>query len=109
MLDAVPVGASRVDVDAMRQDEALALVAHGLSDGFDGGLRDLAARLGEWPLLLKLANAALRDRVWGGQSLSAALAYVNHALDRRGLTSTRAIRPHATWPSPRPSSSASSR
>ena len=86
VLDAVPTGASRVDVDAMRQDEALALVAHGLTDGFDPGLRDLAARLGEWPLLLKLANAALRDRVHGGQSLSAALAYLNRALDRRGLT-----------------------
>ena len=85
VLDAVPVGASRVDVDAMREDEALTLVAHGLADGFESGLRSLAARLGEWPLLLKLANAALRDRVQGGQSLSAALAYINKALDRRGL------------------------
>ena len=38
VVDAVPVGASRVDVDAMRQDEALALVGHGLADGFDAGL-----------------------------------------------------------------------
>ena len=86
-IDAVPAGASRVDVDAMRQDEALALVGHGLADGFDARLRDLAARLGEWPLLLKLANAALRDRVQsGGQALPAALAFINKALDRRGLT-----------------------
>src|SRR6185295_698636 len=40
-----------------------------------------------WPLLLKLANAALRDRVDNaGQPLAAALAYINKALDRRGLT-----------------------
>jgi hypothetical protein len=44
-------------------------------------------RLGEWPLLLKLANAAMRDRVHSGaQTLSTALVYVNKALDRRGLT-----------------------
>jgi WD40 repeat protein len=86
VLDAVPADAGRVDVDAMRQDEALALVGHGLADGFAPGLRALGSRLGEWPLLLKLANAALRDRVRSGQTLDAALAYVNHALDRRGLT-----------------------
>ena len=87
VIDTVPVGASRVDVDAMRQDEAHALVGYGLADPLDAGLRDLAARLGEWPLLLKLANAALRDRVDnGGQSLAAALVYINKALDRRGLT-----------------------
>jgi WD40 repeat protein len=87
VVDAVPVGANRVDVDAMRQEEALALVGYGLADGFDAGLCDLAARLGEWPLLLKLANGALRDRVHsGGQSLTAALVYINKALDRRGLT-----------------------
>jgi WD40 repeat protein len=87
MLDTLPVDASRVDVDAMRQDEAVALVGYGLPDGFGADLRRLAARLGEWPLLLKLANAALRDRVQtSGQSVVAALTYINKALDKRGFT-----------------------
>jgi hypothetical protein len=49
-------------------------------------LRALVARLGEWALLLKLANAVLRDRVVHGQALVNALTYINKALDRRGLT-----------------------
>src|SRR5262245_6286862 len=87
ILDVVPSGASRVDVDAMRQDEAVALVGHGLPDGSEPALRGLAARLGEWPLLLKLANGMLHDRVHQGrQTLAGALGYINNALDRRGLT-----------------------
>jgi hypothetical protein len=45
----------------------------------------LAGRLGEWALLLKLANGVLRERTGGGQSLSDALAYLTKALDKRGL------------------------
>jgi hypothetical protein len=62
LLDAIPSRASRVDVDAMRQEEAVALLGHGLPVGCDADFRNLAARLGEWPLLLKLANAALTGR-----------------------------------------------
>jgi WD40 repeat protein len=87
MLDALPANSSRVDVDAMQQDEAVALVGFGLPDGFESGLRRLAGRLGEWPLLLRLANAALRDRVQASrQDVTAALAYINKALDKRGFT-----------------------
>lgn len=87
VLDALPANASRVDVDAMRADEATALVGYGLPQGFEADLRDLAARLGEWPLLLTLVNAALRERVHViGQDLPAAIAYVHKALDRRGFT-----------------------
>jgi WD40 repeat protein len=87
MLDALPPDASRVDVDAMQQSEAVALLGYGLPPGFERDLQQLAGRLGEWPLLLKLANAALRDRVQtSGQSPAAALAYVNRALDKRGFT-----------------------
>src|SRR5205807_1736616 len=49
-------------------------------------MRALVARLGEWALLLKLANGVLRDRVGRGEALANALAYLNKALDRRGLT-----------------------
>jgi WD40 repeat protein len=86
IVDTLPSGTTRIDVDAMRQDEAAALVGHGLPSGFDQPLRALAARLGEWPLLLKLANAALQDRVRSAQPVPDALSYLNKALDKRGLT-----------------------
>ena len=47
-------------------------------------LRALARRLGEWPLLLKLAASQLRERLDRGDSFEGALAYVNVALQRRG-------------------------
>ncbi|MET0648420.1 MAG: NB-ARC domain-containing protein [Pyrinomonadaceae bacterium] len=85
--DALPRRAVRVEVDAMRQGEAVALLGAGLPAGGEADLRRLAARLGEWPLLLKLAGGALRDRVTGaGQPLADAIDYANKALDRRGLT-----------------------
>lgn len=85
--DVLPLGTQRVDVDAMRADEAVALLVHGLPAAGGAEWVALAARLGEWPMLLKLVNATLRERVLGnGQSLAAALAYVNKALDKRGLT-----------------------
>ncbi len=87
IVDTLPVGTLRVDVDAMRRDEAAALVGSGLPAGQESALLALAMRLGEWPLLLKLVNGALRERVQaGGQPLAAALAFVNKALDKRGLT-----------------------
>lgn len=87
MLDTLPANASRVDVDAMQRQEAVSLLRYGLPAGCDDDLQQLAARLGEWPLLLKLANAALRDRAQANrQDLAGALSYVNRALDRRGFT-----------------------
>jgi len=85
--DTLPAAAQRIDVDAMRAAEARDLLRHGLPDEEGKAIEDLAERLGEWPLLLKLANAALRRRVDGmHQPLAAALAWVDEALDRRGLT-----------------------
>jgi WD40 repeat protein len=85
--DVLPMHTHEVLVDAMRSDEALALI----SASFDTvitlrqELEVLAQRLGEWPLLLKLANGVLYERVRIGQTLGDALAYVRTALDRRGL------------------------
>ncbi|HEU4937327.1 MAG TPA: TIR domain-containing protein [Vicinamibacterales bacterium] len=87
LMDVLPADAQRVDVDAMQPSEATALLGYGLPSGCEDLLQPLAARLGEWPLLLTLLNAALRDRVAAGrQPLSAAIAYVNKALTKRGLT-----------------------
>ncbi|MEJ8826497.1 TIR domain-containing protein [Variovorax humicola] len=87
MTDAVPVEAIRIEVDAMRADEAVALLGHGLPSGSEAALRALAQRLGEWPLLLKIVNATLRELILQQRKATAeALAYVNKALDRRGVT-----------------------
>ena len=87
----LPANAQSLMVDAMQPDEAVALLSFGLQTGAITApdmqaLRALAKRLGEWALLLKLANGVLRDRVGRGEALVNALAYLNKALDRRGLT-----------------------
>ncbi|NNJ12060.1 CHAT domain-containing protein [Chloroflexales bacterium ZM16-3] len=86
--DTLPPQAREIAVDAMRAAEALALIGSGVdqAEAQQEALGQLAARLGEWPLLLRLTNGALRDRiVRQQQSLANALAYMNTALDRRGL------------------------
>ncbi len=89
--DVLPANAQSQVVDAMQPGEAVQLLSFGLqTDAFTAtdmqALRALVARLGEWALLLKLANGVLRDRVDRGEALANALAYLNKALDRRGLT-----------------------
>jgi hypothetical protein len=89
--DVLPVNAQSLVVDAMQPNEAVRLLSFGLQTEAltateQQALRALVARLGEWALLLKLANAVLRDRVGRGEALINALAYLNKALDRRGLT-----------------------
>src|SRR5260370_4021302 len=88
--DVLPANAQSLVVDAMKTDEAVQLLSFGLQTAaFTAvamqALRALVARLGEWALLLKLANGVLRDRVGRGEALVNALAYLNKALDRRGL------------------------
>ena len=88
----LPPDAQRISVDAMQQQEAVQLLRAGVdgvppSASENEALQKLAARLGEWPLLLKLANGVLRKQVLRNkQTLQDALAYVNQALDEHGLT-----------------------
>jgi WD40 repeat protein len=89
--DVLPANAQGLMVDAMYPDEAVQLLSYGLpivaiTATEQQALRALVARLGEWALLLKLANGVLRDRVGRGEALANALAYLNKALDKRGLT-----------------------
>jgi WD40 repeat protein len=89
--DVLPANAQSLVVDAMQPGEAVQLLSSGLqTEAFTAtdmqALRTLVARLGEWALLLKLANGVLRDRVGRGEALANALTYLNKALDRRGLT-----------------------
>jgi WD40 repeat protein len=85
-LDILPPGARRVDLESMRRDEAVALLAFELPEGCRPELQELAARLGEWPLLLSLVNGVLRYRVDHGQPLHEALAYARADLEENGLT-----------------------
>ena len=94
--NALPSQARQVPVDAMHKNEAIDLLSYDLPDFETNAINDLASRLGEWPLLLKIANGVLRTRVNNtGQSLIEALLYVNKALDRRGLTAFDARNPES--------------
>ena len=90
-LDTLPASATKVPVDAMRQNEAMAVLTAGLSHPslqdatLSRELTALASRLGEWPLLLRLVNSALRNRINIGQSLPDAMIWINTALDEGGL------------------------
>lgn len=83
---AAPPGAKILQVGPMQQSEAQALLGNQLPPENPAQLQQLAARLGEWPLLLKLTNGTLRERLRASASLAEAVAYVNDALDKHGLT-----------------------
>jgi len=83
--DTLPAATRTVSVDAMRREEALQLLSTGLPKDQRAELEKLAARLGEWPVLLKLANSLLREKVTNKQPLSEALVYVVKALEKHGL------------------------
>ena len=97
--EVLPVHTQSIPVDAMRQKEAVQLLTAGLDGLAPSSASDrlalgkLAARLGEWPLLLKLANGRLRGQMSGGKPLSDALVYLNRALDKHGLVAFDAENP----------------
>ncbi|HYU72464.1 MAG TPA: NB-ARC domain-containing protein, partial [Ktedonobacteraceae bacterium] len=86
----IPSHAVNIPVDAMHQSEAIQLLQTGL--GGEGNIQqlerifqDLSAQLGEWPLLLSLANGMLRQRVHQHEPLRAALDYLQRAYRKRGV------------------------
>nr|QNO54145.1 hypothetical protein CKCBCIOL_00002 [Methanosarcinales archaeon ANME-1 ERB7] len=82
----LPESAARIPVDAMQKDEAVELLKTGLPPADGEALQKLVADLGEWPLLLKLVNSALREHVSLSLDINQALAYVNEDLSELGLT-----------------------
>lgn len=79
----LPDECGKVDVDAMRTEEAAELLGKGLPAA---DFADLASRLGEWPLLLKLVNGVLLRRTRDSkQPIEDAMRYVRSGLDRKGL------------------------
>ena len=86
----LPDDAVRQPVDNMRRGEARELIGGGLPKGqvrANGtALAALVDRLGEWALILKLANGFLRDRVSKNRILDGAVADLNNRLDKRGFS-----------------------
>ena len=86
----LPAEALRQKVDVMEGSEALSLLSCGLDHDQAtrerASLQALAARLGEWPLLLKFVNGFLRNRVSDGEPLPVAIVGANRRLDAKGLT-----------------------
>jgi WD40 repeat protein len=83
----VAADAQRVDVDTMSPEESVSLLIKRLDRAPTdlGPFCILARRLGWWPLLLELTGSALRLRRARGDTLEGALAYINRALDRKGV------------------------
>jgi hypothetical protein len=79
--------AARVDVAEMSEREAVSLLTNRLPQppADLGPFRKLAARLGEWPLLLELVGASIGQRLQRGDAITGALTYVEQVLERRGL------------------------
>lgn len=83
----LPVDRTAIEVDAMTSSEAVALLGAGLPGESSAKLAALAARLGEWPLLLTIVNGQLRKLVTeDGLPSAEALREVGEALDAEGLT-----------------------
>lgn len=85
--ETLPRHTLRINVDAMQLNEAVALLGMDLPSGQKGRLGQLAIRLGEWPLLLKLVNKFLYNLVREmGLDLEAALDEAESMLTNLGLT-----------------------
>jgi WD40 repeat protein len=74
-------------VRAMSMTEAVQMLNTGLKGKPEQApvFERLGKRLGAWPILLKLANGTIRQRVARGDSVIAALDFLNRALDKRGI------------------------
>jgi WD40 repeat protein len=78
----------RIEVDQMTRAEAvqLLLARAGVTTTAIDPFRTVVARLGEWPLAIKLAGSAMRQRIGRGDTTERALDYVVRALEKRGIT-----------------------
>jgi hypothetical protein len=87
---AVQTQAQATAVDRMKADEAVQMLGAGISpvpsQDQKSALRAIATRLGHWPLLLELANAALRRQIVLGDTLDSGLEHLRNAYKRKGAT-----------------------
>jgi hypothetical protein len=77
---------TRIRVDAMESSKAVELLGTKISSDGDSQLASLSARLGKWPLLLKIVNRQLRERTAGGVSLEEAIREIEEGLEEEGVT-----------------------
>jgi WD40 repeat protein len=91
------VGATRTVVDKMTVDQAVEMLTARIHYSPDDltSLKDLVERLGEWPLLLKLAGSQLKERMERGDSLNGALAYIGRAMEKMGVVAFDRANPKA--------------
>ena len=83
----LPSNSKPIEVDAMVSNEAVSLLKSGLPNGQQRDLQSLAARLGEWPLLLKLVNRQLQELVkQDGFTLQEALQNTEKSLSAKGFS-----------------------
>ncbi|HEX4966830.1 MAG TPA: TIR domain-containing protein [Thermoanaerobaculia bacterium] len=84
---ALPTATYAVVVDALELPRAVELLGQGLSPLPQMSvLARLAGRLGEWPILLKLVNAQLREEYRNGVAAEEAFRIVESALSEMRLT-----------------------
>ena len=69
----------------MREAEAVAMLAKGVPSLEIGPARDLARRLGEWPLALELALAMMRERVREGEPAGQVATRLLTIIERKGV------------------------
>lgn len=84
-----------VNVDEMSEGEALELLNGGVPGLGADPARELARRLGEWPLALELSAAMMRERIRLGDSPSHAAGRLLAIVERKGVKALRypAIQP----------------
>ncbi len=77
-----------LSVAEMTTNEAVEMLTSRLdSNSFDPQrFQDLASRLGEWPLLLRLVGGTLAQRLHRGDSIEGALKYVEQGLEKHDFT-----------------------
>ena len=75
-----------VDVGTMERDQSIAVLSNGIDDLSKKDLGELGEQLGNWPVLLNLANAYLRSRVEAGQSPQKASRSLQQTLSENGIT-----------------------
>ena len=81
--------AERVDVDEMRDAEAVAMFTSAAPGVDVKSTRELARRLGEWPLALELARSMITRRMINGDTSEHAARYVLNVLNKGGLGQLR--------------------
>jgi WD40 repeat protein len=83
----IAANAERVDVDEMTLDQSVEMLVTRIKPRPTNlePFRALARRLGEWPLMLELARDNLHLRMKRGDTQSGAIAYLNQALDKKGV------------------------